>query len=102
MGTLVKLDPCGDIRITWNEADPADVDRARQEVAELKSQGYSFFLVDGSTADEVAAGRGTLNCRRVEAEEIVQDAEPAVEPKRRGRPPGPTTAVAVRPVAGGR
>jgi hypothetical protein len=116
---LFVLDPTGDVRITWNPSDPASCARAREEVAALKAAGYSFFLVDGEPADEIAAGglAGTLSCRRVEMEEllpaspeeertppIVPEEGPDERPKRgpgRPRKREPVQAVATRPLQGG-
>ncbi len=111
-GTLHVLNTQGDVTIGWDADDPASVAKARQEVEALRLAGFQFFLVDGSPADEVAAGRGRLSARRVEAEELLPP-EPQGEtaaaasdqeetPKRgRGRPRGNTTAVATRPLQGG-
>ena len=101
------LDPTGDIEITWDPDNPEEVAKARQMVLDLKSKGYSFFLVDGSEApDEVTAGKGTLKARLVDAEELVPvdaPAEPSTEAPqetgRRGR--RSTHAVATRPLRGG-
>lgn len=104
--TLSVLGRSGDMKLTWDHDDPAERDRIRAEIEILKSAGYSFFLVDGSPADEVAAGRGELIVRRLAAEEVLAPAEPesAAEPqqKRRRRPPKSSrNVVAVRPMAGG-
>lgn len=114
---LSILDRTGDLTITWDHADPVARVKARLEVQRLKAMGYTFFLVDGSPADEINAGQGTLVVRRIEAEEIVgpigpgieretAPADPPAEPskKRRGRPPkvaADRNVVAVRPMAGG-
>lgn len=107
--TLHFLNETGDLKLTWDTSSPADVERARKEVLELKGQGYSFFLVTGEPADEIAAGQGVLDCRRVDAEELLtgatasaapaQEKTPAVEAQaepRRGR-----KAVAVPQQRGG-
>jgi len=108
-GTLHILNAEGDLTITWDESDAESVARARREVQDLKAQGYQFFLVDDSPADEVSAGRGTLKARRVEAEEVIPaeqpDSEAATaeeEPRRgRGRPRGATRVIATQPLRGG-
>lgn len=90
------LTSAGDLTITWDPEQPDQVAEAQQAFEDLKAQGYQFFLVDGSTVEEITTGQGALKCRRVEPE--------AVEPKRRGRPrktEEPTLAVATRPLRGG-
>jgi hypothetical protein len=116
--TLSVLDRSGDIKIEWDHADPARREWARAEVERLRAAGYTFYLVDGTPADEVAAGGGTLVVRRLDAAEVVDppadepapapapdDAPAATAPKRRGRPPKAQAAdrqvVAARPLAGG-
>jgi hypothetical protein len=115
MNELSVLNATGDTKIVWDDNDEAARANARAEVARLKAAGYVFFLVDGTDADEVAAGKGELVARFVSAEELTDPApdEPAetassdaadstTAPKRRGRPPGPNRkAVAVRPLRGG-
>ena len=123
---LSILGAAGDVTITWDHADPVAVAKARAEVEALAKAGFSFFRVDGTPADPIAAGAGTLVVRKLTADELVGataesdpagDApaigaegaavEPAVEapadpPKRRGRPPkADRKAIAVRPLAGG-
>jgi hypothetical protein len=108
------LGAAGDVTITWDDADPADRARARADVARLKAAGFSFFLAEDAPADEVAAGKGTLLARRLEAAEVVPEPEPGPGPaagpepeprpvpRRRGRPPkAGRNVVAVRPLAGG-
>lgn len=56
--TLSILNSTGDTTITWDAADPAACADARRTVADLKAQGYTFFLTSGSPADEVTAGAG--------------------------------------------
>ena len=83
----------------------------RATVATMKAQGYAFFLIDGSPADEVAAGQGNLVVRRVEAEALLPaEAAPALTltPVSEAVPvteaaaiAAPVKAVAVRPMAGG-
>lgn len=68
---LHVLDQSGDIKITWDADDAESCRKARVEVEHLKAAGYHFFLVDGNPADEVTAGRGTLNCRRISADELL-------------------------------
>jgi hypothetical protein len=121
--TLSILDRSGDMTITWDHADEAARETARKEVEQLRSAGYSFFLVDGSPADEIVAGQGTLIVKRLSAEELIDPKEAETEgrddptsspepiaedapKKRRGRPKGVPSksdrqAVAVRPLRGG-
>ena len=119
--TLSILCSRGDTKITWDHNDPAATEKARREIEGLREKGYSFFLVSGEPADAVAAGRGELIVRRLDANEVVPaqpDDEPepvsqlpessdeAAPPKRRrGRPSKATDAdrrvIAVRPVRGG-
>ena len=114
MHTLSILDRTGDTKLTWDPDNPGECASARETVAALKAQGYTFFLVDGKPADEVTAGGGTLVVRKLTADEVVA-AEPEppaqADPAKcrcgkpaghRGRCPGvPRNVVAVRPVAGG-
>ena len=130
MTTLSVLTPSGDQELTWNHDDPTQVQNARAAVAAMRLLGYSFFLQDGTEAqDEVAAGQGSLSVRRVSAEELLApetpeplnddphiatqmaaqavyeadqpaEAEPAVKP-RRGRPRKIRQAVAVPRMQGG-
>ena len=101
---IAILNSSGDLRLTWDPSSLEEVLRARDEVQHLKAQGYSFFIVDGQAADEVAAGRGELAFRRTDeplTETPVSD--PAPEPgaetnRRRGRPP---KAIAIPPMRGG-
>lgn len=121
MTRLSILDRSGDITITWDHADEAAREKARAEVKRLASLGYAFFLVDGTPADAVATGAGTLIVRRLTAEEVVEppadESETESEasaaappppidaptgPKRRGRPRNADRqTIAVRPLAGG-
>ncbi len=124
---LTVLNSSGDTKIQWDHSDPEQCHQARQMVASLKDQGYSFFQVSGDPADEISAGNGILLVRKLSADEVVwtepieakqevsgelqpESVEPIVEPgkKKRGRPAKGTTAqqptqsiVAVRPVRGG-
>lgn len=107
--TLSILGGKGDVKLTWDPNDPADCERARATVAELKLGGFAFFLTSGKPADEInGGGEGTLIVRKLTAEEVVPEpsAESPPAPKRRGRPPKAKPAegqnvVAVRPVRGG-
>lgn len=126
MTTLSILNHSGDLKLTWNHEDAAERERIRAEVEQLRAAGYTFFLVDGSPADEVTAGQGELVVKRLTADEVVEAPgdgplpavvaeEPVPMPKRRGRPPkaksgahtGTPVAepnrniVAVRPLRGG-
>jgi hypothetical protein len=121
MNTLTILDKTGDTKLTWDQTDPASCQKARDTVAALKAQGYSFFLVDGNPADEVTAGSGEIVVRKLAGDEVVVTvAEPSestpkpsesVEPGlcqcgkkqgHRGRcPKTGRSVVAVRPIAGG-
>lgn len=114
-GTLHVLCEQGDVTLEWNADDPESVARARAEVLALKTSGFTFFVVDGTPADEIAAGRGALKARRVEAEELLPPDAVAVAaagdetetaegaPRRRGRPrkDESVTAIATRPLRGG-
>lgn len=109
------LDSTGDFEIRWNDENAEEREQARRAVLDLKRQGYSFFLIDGSAADEVAAGKGALNCRRADPETLLaqqglaeaeqgaaQEQAAETTSKRRGRKAGqPVQAVAVRPMRGG-
>ena len=85
MNELSVLNESGDTQIKWSHDNPEEQAAARQQIADLKAAGYSFFLVTGDPADEVAAGAGELEMRRVEADEIV------TLPAAPGPPPEPGT-----------
>ena len=100
----------GDLKLTWDHDDPESREKARAEVAALQEQGYSFFLTSGEPADSVQAGQGELVVKRLTADEVIEppskpvevEAEAAEEtPKKRGRPKGVRSVVAVRPLRGG-
>jgi len=96
----------GDIRLTWDSSNQAEVAEARAAVLDLKRQGFQFFLIDGSLApDEVSAGQGTLNCRRVEAEALLPAEAPvevAAPPETIGAPAParPAAPIRTRPGSG--
>lgn len=92
MDTLEVLDSSGHLTLTWDPSDPEQVQKAKEEVEQLRAAGYSFFAVVEATGDEVAAGNGTLIVRRVEN---------PVKPTLTLPPVKPTRNVAVRPMAGG-
>jgi len=105
---LIVLDHTGHESLTWDHDDAEDRERARQLIADLKAAGYSFFLVDGTPADEVTAGQGKLLVRKLTAEQVTEspeqespaaEPEPKQQPKKRGRPR--RQVVATRPMAGG-
>lgn len=108
---LIVLSHEGDTTITWDDGDEKAREEARQTVADLRRQGYSFFLVDGRPADEITAGGGTLIVRKLTADEVLAppqaepgEGEPAVEPDQSTRPRKgrkPKQVVATRPVSGG-
>jgi len=106
--TLTILGHEGDSTLTWNPQDPQEVAAARLTVLDLSKQGYAFFLVDGTPADAVTAGQGTLIVRKLTPEEVVEPPaekpppDAASPPRRRGRKGVPNnTVVATRPIAGG-
>lgn len=119
MNEIAVLCSQGDLKITWDPSDDAEVAGARAEVAKLKEMGYSFFVADGQPADEVSAGGGELTFRRVEAEVFFgsggtyvrsADAPPAFEeptartpPAKRGRRTNAEirAGIAVPPMRGG-
>lgn len=72
--TLAVLNGRGDSKLTWDPADPGQCAAARAMVAELKASGYTFYLVAGGPADEVAAGDGALVVRKLDADEVVAPA----------------------------
>jgi hypothetical protein len=88
---LQVLDRTGDLTLTWDPNDPAQVANAREEVQRLKAAGYTFFAVVGASGeDEVDAGQGTLIVRRItdplaapEADELPPEPgeEPAIDPE---------------------
>lgn len=106
---LSVLNSSGDMKITWDHSKPEECEMARQQVSLLKTQGYTFFLVDGQPIDEVSSGQGTLLVRKITVEELVESAkesEKEIAKKRRGRPaktpPTPDqNVIAVRPLRGG-
>lgn len=110
MNELIILSHEGDTTITWDDSDVKAREEARQTVTDLKARGYSFFLVAGRPADEIAAGGGTLIVRKLTAKEVIETGEPdpetdepevTAEPerKRKGRPR--KQVIATRPIAGG-
>lgn len=107
METISVLGPSGHVEIKWDAENEAEREEARRAVADLKRQGYSFFLVDGTPADEVTAGGGHLVVRRLEAAEVVEAAtdeaaekEGEVTTPKRGRKPG-GKVVAIPAMRGG-
>jgi len=68
---LSILGRAGDIKLTWDKDDPESVAKARAEIARLKQAGYMFYIVDGSPADEIAAGNGELTARFASEAELV-------------------------------
>jgi hypothetical protein len=115
--TLSVLDRTGDTKVTWDHDNPEECDKARAKVAELKAQGYTFFLVDGTPADEVSAGEGYLSARILESREVVAETAseefaevtpvpegtPVLVRRGRGRPAkqADKSIIAVRPMRGG-
>lgn len=69
---LSILGSSGDITVTWDHDDPESREDARKEVERLRELGYTFFLVDGTPADEVTAGQGQLVVKRLTAEELIE------------------------------
>ena len=63
MGELIVLDQSGDIRVEWDPADPASVERARGEWASLKEAGMEFYAVQetkGKRVDRFSAKLGRV------------------------------------------
>jgi len=107
MNVLTVLDGSGDVQIEWEPGDAEACAKARQTVQDLKSRGYSFFLVSGLPADEVTAGQGKLIVRKLAADEIVEPTAPAPDNTMKQSEAKPTRGrprkevVAVRPLRGG-
>ena len=80
MDTLEVLNESGHLRVTWDPENPEETEAARKTIEDLKTQGYSFFEVEGEKD-------GVLEVRRVE------------EPKSKKKKA--TRTVATRPMAGG-
>lgn len=105
MNVLTILDHRGDTTLTWDHTNPREQEEARATVADLKSKGYSFFLVDGTPADPVGAGKGTLLVRRLTADEVLAPPEP--DPEKQAEVPARDlnrrrkAVVATRPISGG-
>lgn len=102
MSAIEVLNGSGHLTLEWDPENPAEVARVRAEVENLRNAGYTFFLTEDEPADAIAAGRGKLLVKRTDdpvTDLSEPDEAPAVEPKRRGRPP--REAVAVRPMRGG-
>lgn len=95
--TIHVLNSEGDIKVTWDHTSPEEVEKARAEILALKDAGFTFFLIDGTPADEVAAGQGALNARRIEVEELLSAAAPEQDPQ-----PSDPAAVATAPPKRGR
>lgn len=105
-GSLHVLDSTGDIKISWDTENPAEVEEARKAIDKLAEDGYVFFLADGSALGNVADAKGMVISRMISAEEAKPVATPPA-PARKGGKRGkravePDTAVvATRPARGG-
>lgn len=64
--TLEVLNGRGHLSLSWDPENADEVAAARAEVEQLKKAGYSFFLVNDVPADEVAAGHGALDVRKID------------------------------------
>lgn len=96
--TIEVLNGSGHLSMKWDPADPEEVARARAEALHLYEAGYSFFLVDDTPADPIAAGRGELVVRRMEADDVVPQ---LAEAESEGKPKRAKRAVAIQRMAGG-
>ncbi len=91
--TCHVLVEAGDLTIQWDPTKPEEVAEAERAVANLKAQGYTFFLIDGSPVpDRLPAGMGALSCRRIEAEEVVVPRRPRGRPRKTEARPAATAA----------
>jgi hypothetical protein len=88
MDTLEVLNGTGHLTLTWDPTDPKQVEKARQEVENLRAAGYSFFSILDPEEDVIATGNGTLLVERI--------TDPIRLPAKKKR-----KSVAVRPMAGG-
>lgn len=87
MNTLEILDSSGHLTLSWNPHDAADVERAREEFARLKSAGFAFFSSEQDEKPKLRIGKsGRLEGRLVQVKEFDTEAE---------------RTVAVRPMRGG-
>ena len=86
MDTLEILTGRGHLTLTWDPELPEDVARARVEVERLRAAAYQFFLVEGGPADPVAAGRGTLEVRRINDPTAADEIAVAVTTRHPGEP----------------
>ncbi|MFA6046278.1 MAG: hypothetical protein WC718_14940 [Phycisphaerales bacterium] len=105
--TLEVLDSSGHLTLEWDPNDETEIAAIRAEVARLKAAGYSFFLVEGTPADEVAAGSGSgkLVVRRIDdpadppVQEPTTSSDSLADQPKRGH--GGQRSVAMRPMRGG-
>lgn len=117
--SLEVLNSSGHLTITWDPHKAEEVGEARAMVEKLREEGYTFFVVAGSTGkDEVEQGNGMILVRRIEdpTEDLPPEpgeATASPRPKRArkktpGKPPPQEKSddagrrhVAVRRMAGG-
>lgn len=96
--TLEVLNSSGHLTLTWNPSDPNEVQKAKEEVEQLRAAGYSFFAVI-EDQDAVEAGNGTLLVHRIAAPAVTP-----VVPKHESPSKTPSKGqrtIAMRPMAGG-
>lgn len=98
----------GDMRITWNRHDDAEVARAQEMIENLLRQGYAILVLQEDGTYQRAAGFDREHDAYIIAERNEQAAEVPTEaetpaPRRRGRriPRATSSATAVARSAGG-
>jgi len=53
VGEIIVLNEFGDVRVEWDPADSASVERAKAEWKDLKKQGYEFYAVEETKGKRV-------------------------------------------------
>lgn len=97
--TLETLNHTGHMTMTWDHGNEAEAKAAREAIEKLRSEGYSFFLADGTGEGDASTGKGHLVVQKLTPKEVAgpEGEEPETKTKgKRGR-----RVVAVRPLAGG-
>lgn len=111
----------GDLKFSFDSANPIEVERARRVVADMLKRGYALFVDVGGTLRKVTAFDESTNSYIIaDGPLYAGDAEPpqsrpstqstltvATQPRKPGRPPKKSIparshkAIAIAPTAGG-